>query len=211
MVKTKEYKDFVEFHVREWHKERRLFYKTAPDWVGIRMFGVKGWLHSLRNFYKPFKIIASVTIAAVILSAIVGGYISLGIALVIAGVSTIILMTIKKGLDLWLDRKVDYGTFGKPTRPDLGYKNLEPRTKFRYIFWSGILLAKLAWNFVVTKYLVISFIELWGATWFVAGLNLVLVFGLLLPFALFFFLDTFSFFYIAQAITGYLYGKSKGL
>ncbi|MCM8774456.1 MAG: hypothetical protein NC820_06970, partial [Candidatus Omnitrophica bacterium] len=225
VLKTDEYKEYIEFLKKEWSEGREisdgtkkpLFYKTYSDTVG-GIFGWKGWLHSFRNSYPFVFFIGQVTLLALVIALCLKGTLfSLSTISVIIGLETTLLWG-KKGLDEIIKRIEKLPSHPIPIRPDKGYKKSKVSLGlkiFRWAFWITLAGLKLGWNIIVWKYLTIGLSELWGSSWTTPllgiNLNLILIAGLLLPFALFFFLDTFSIFYLMESVVGYIYGKYLGL
>ncbi|MDO8747508.1 MAG: hypothetical protein Q7J72_00100, partial [Candidatus Omnitrophota bacterium] len=222
LVKTQAYKDYVAFMTREWKKENPLFYKTYSDLVGIR-FSLNGWLHSLRNNYMAVAFgLQIVLLASMLALAWQGSLFGLPALIVYALLEWLVWQGARKGLDLYLARalkkSVNVARYGRPVRPDEGYKKAPVAWQlklFRISFWSSIIVIKLLWNALLLKYILIAHTSLWGAAWGpgfgIFNCNLFLVAGLWLPFVLFFFLDTFSIFYLMEAVVGYFHGKRLGL
>ncbi|MFA5187444.1 MAG: hypothetical protein WC551_13275, partial [Patescibacteria group bacterium] len=218
---TAEFKEFKKFFHGEWSKDKPLLFKTYPDTIGYRgMWDVAGWLHTLRNFYQPVSIISGVILVALFAVLLFGGKITLVQLGLVAIAIAAINWTIKKGLDLALkrslDKKVKTSAYGRPVRPDTGYQKAPTPLKtrlFRIGFWTALIAIKIVWNYIVFNFALLAHYELAGAAWVVLGLNIngLLIFGLWAPFALFFLLDTFSLFYLFEAVVGHIYGKHLGL
>ncbi|NQV00222.1 MAG: hypothetical protein HQ538_05775, partial [Parcubacteria group bacterium] len=222
VVKTKEYRDYVEFFESECTKLRPLFCKTYSDTIGFA-WGVgplKTWAHVFRNFHQTISITTTVVLISLMVALAFHGTLTVGSVISVVSVAALIWL-IKKPISYCLEKgfskRSNINTYGTPVRPDEGYKKpfVELRVKVgRWVFWVVILLTKLIWNSVVFYWSLIAHAELWGAVWApILGidLNFILIAGLWLPFILFFFLDTFSLYYIMESLIGYIQGARLGL
>ncbi|MEI6631749.1 MAG: hypothetical protein WCL25_03945, partial [bacterium] len=220
LLKTAEYKDYVAFMQGEWNKEKPLFFKTYPDLVG-GWNGVLGWLHIIRNNYKPLAAAIQVTLVAAGIILLRNGILLTVNPLIIGLVAilgiVLIWFLVPQGLNLIINRIPK--RYGRTTRPDEGYSPASVsrgRKAFRVVFWVVAAGLKIVWNAVLFHYILIATGELAGVVAFGGGIlgvgvGWLLMVGMWIPFALFFFLDIFAIFYLQEAITGYIYGKWLGL
>ncbi|MFH1317989.1 MAG: hypothetical protein ABIH71_03130 [Candidatus Omnitrophota bacterium] len=233
LVKQKKYEDYLKFIRTEWNKkikDKPLFYKSYPDIVGK----VLGGLHILRNMYLPVAYVVQVTVIGFIVgilksyqSGIVSfSGISITVCLTIFVVGEILLIIFfPKILDMVLNgfyhKKISNHEFDEPVRPDAGKKEIPVNRKiklFRQSYWGLLTILKVIWNAVVVYFSLIAHLELWGAVWKIEflgrlcppGLNIILIAGLWLVFVFFFFFDTFSIFYMQEALTCYFVYSNAG-
>ncbi|MBP7215934.1 MAG: FAD-dependent oxidoreductase, partial [Candidatus Omnitrophica bacterium] len=222
LVKTSEYKAYVRFLVQEWRREKPLFVKSYCDTIGFAygIGSIKTWLHTFRNLHQPLSIPLQVTLIAFLCVALFQG-LSVPYVIGIFFVTSLVLWSSKKGITLLLDnglaKRANMGAYGKPVSPDEGYsvsRVVRENRYFRYAFWTMLLTVKFFWNVAVFKFVLITHIELWGAAWaplLSINLNVILIAGLWLPFVVFFFLDTFSIYYLFESVYAYISGKWQGL
>ncbi|MFA5363408.1 MAG: hypothetical protein WC335_09280, partial [Candidatus Omnitrophota bacterium] len=226
VIEEEDYKKYIEFVQGEWLKDQPLFYKTYFEIVGTRT-PWKGWmLQTLRSIYLPLAFIAQITLIALAWQLFAGGILFNPSTLGMIGLAEVFLLLGRKGIALAIERftasRTNLNAFGKPVRPDTGYSRepLTPKVKaFRVGFWSTVAVLKLAWNALLFGYVFIAHSQLSGSVWMPSilgmnigvNLNVLLIGALWFPFVLFFFLDTFSIFYLLEASVGYLYGKKLGL
>ncbi len=99
-------------------------------------------------------------------------------------------------------------------RPKLTQQDKQERTR-SIKFWSAVFIPKLIWNIIVFTFLTVPTVKIWLASvGMIAGFpvgSLLVIGALWAVFVLFFFVDTFSFFYFAQSIYSYYYGRRLGL
>ncbi|MCK5491878.1 MAG: hypothetical protein KAJ14_02065, partial [Candidatus Omnitrophica bacterium] len=195
------------YEISPW-SEDSLCWKTFADKNGGR-WGWKGWASLLRNGYKVMAIFWVMLYAesyfGLVPSIGVSGWLIMGVFLAIS------LVTMKKGLDSWLEIK----NHPSPARLDEGVHPEKVTTQkiLRWLFWASVFVPKLLWNYYVFTHLGIVTHELWPVALFSgeAFLNVFTIGIVWFPFVIFFFLDRFSFFYIVESIVSYIYKKYMGV
>jgi len=221
LVKTPEYKNYIRFLEREWQRKSPLLRKTYSDTIGFQGLGpLKTWMHVYRNLHQPLSIPIQVVFVSLAAALFLRGELT---ALAITGIilASALLWASKYIITFFLDwgfsKRVNTNAYGKPVRPDEGYQKPKVPSKirlFRRAFWLTLLSLKGLWNTLVFYYVLTAHYNLWGVVWtplFGINLNMILIAGLWAPFILFFFLDTFSLYYLMEAIVGYFYARKIGL
>ncbi|MFC1667027.1 hypothetical protein ACFL0P_04090 [Candidatus Omnitrophota bacterium] len=190
--------------------------KTYHD-VSKGFLGWKGWLAVFRNYSKIFAVVlftalvASFTLVIFIPTLTFGFWITC--LAVIAG--TYFLAHKGAGLAIKKLQKDTVGEWSEDTVfPGAGRKTPDATRgrKIRAAFVMAVTLTlKFVWNALIWTFIGVPLATAFYSTFLVVGGNLVLLGLVAVPFILFFLLDIFAFFYIAEGVIGYLIGKYHGV
>lgn len=183
-----------------------LIRKTYPDACG-GILATRGIWLLIKNLLTPLTFILLMMYSICLI------FLPLKIwALGFSGILTFILFN---GRIFGLFHKKHQGRY--PIMPDVGRKfpnDLKARKEviIGAFFWLFIIVVKLFWNFFIfEKIKTPAQILFQSSVWGIVGGNYILVLLLLIPFIVFFVLDTFTFFFIGQSIISYIAGKWTGV
>ncbi|RKY39097.1 MAG: hypothetical protein DRP75_03095, partial [Candidatus Omnitrophota bacterium] len=205
MLKTKEFAEYKEFMKNNAHLAKKTYKEMSAEWLG---FG--GWLATFWNNYYQDAFLLAMLIGISYFALVPLQILSLttwGVGAIVS----ISLLTIVGGIKKIRSSSVE--------RIDRGYENEQSKREGKWqrrAFLAGVFIPKALWNYYVFSHLGIATKALWNGGLALGGLNLsflspLVICALWLPFILFFFLDVFSFFYIAEGVVGYVYGKKIGV